>query len=96
MATPGSFLRGDSPSPAPYRQHGTWVLRSGSAPQRTRAGVAWGLVEERGNDLMGGAVAAGGPALPVPARNSHTCLGPLLCALPTTLSYPPAGHPPSP
>ena len=58
VATPGGFLRGDSPSPAPYGQHGTWVLRSGSAPRRMRAGVAWGLVEERGNDLMGGAAAS--------------------------------------
>ena len=27
-------------------------------------------------------VAAGGPTLPVPARNGHACLGPLLCLCP--------------
>ena len=31
---------------------------------------------------MGEAVAAGGPALPVPARSGHACLGPLLCLCP--------------
>ena len=41
VATPGGFLRGSSPSPC--RQHGTWVLRSESAPQRVMSRCSLGF-----------------------------------------------------
>lgn len=84
MATPGGFLRGDSPSPARAGSMGP-----GSSGPRVPLGEreqVWPRLwwkREATNDLMGEAVAEGGPALPVLTRNGHACLGPLLCLCPS-------------